>query len=175
MHLHEPSLICKHLACASNDDDPQDVAVVLTLISAIFDDRLDRTHLNVLLEHQAPRSALALWAGVSEKTVSNALSDLRRANYIPQLGPVLPLLTVPCLTVDEREAVWSKSDGICTYCSVQTTREPNQHTSFTVDHLVPIARGGANDPDNLVPCCAHCNFSKRAQHASDFADIGSGA
>ena len=30
----------------------------------------------------------------------------------------------------------------------------------TIDHVVPKARGGSNDPRNLVTCCLDCNASK---------------
>lgn len=30
----------------------------------------------------------------------------------------------------------------------------------TVDHLVPISRGGTNDDDNLVSACAKCNEAR---------------
>lgn len=29
-----------------------------------------------------------------------------------------------------------------------------------LDHMIPVSRGGANWPSNLVPCCAHCNYLK---------------
>ncbi len=30
----------------------------------------------------------------------------------------------------------------------------------TVDHRIPLARGGTNDVENLMPCCALCNSSR---------------
>lgn len=35
----------------------------------------------------------------------------------------------------------------------------------TVDHIVPLARGGANDRSNWIPSCGRCNFSKGARVA----------
>ena len=31
---------------------------------------------------------------------------------------------------------------------------------LTLDHVVPLCRGGTNDDDNLKPCCNKCNASK---------------
>jgi hypothetical protein len=31
---------------------------------------------------------------------------------------------------------------------------------ITIDHVVPLARGGSNDPDNLALACPHCNRRK---------------
>jgi len=31
---------------------------------------------------------------------------------------------------------------------------------FTVDHIIPLARGGTDTPDNLALACFHCNRRK---------------
>jgi len=33
--------------------------------------------------------------------------------------------------------------------------------AITIDHVIPIARGGSHTPDNLVAACLRCNSSKR--------------
>jgi 5-methylcytosine-specific restriction endonuclease McrA len=33
--------------------------------------------------------------------------------------------------------------------------------AVTIDHVIPIARGGSHTPDNLVAACLRCNSSKR--------------
>ena len=37
-----------------------------------------------------------------------------------------------------------------------------------VDHVMPLARGGGNGPDNLQLLCPPCNLSKNAKHPVDF-------
>lgn len=55
-----------------------------------------------------------------------------------------------------RGAVWAKSNGVCAYCKItMDTRK-----QFTVDHVIPVSRGGTDDPDNLVACCKSCNSKK---------------
>jgi 5-methylcytosine-specific restriction endonuclease McrA len=44
--------------------------------------------------------------------------------------------------------------GACVYCDAEAR---------TVDHIVPLARGGYEIEDNLVPCCASCNSRKGAK------------
>ena len=39
--------------------------------------------------------------------------------------------------------------------------------TFHIDHFVPIARGGTNDPGNLRLACPGCNQSKRDKHPHD--------
>lgn len=43
--------------------------------------------------------------------------------------------------------------GPCRYCG--------SWVAGTVDHLVPISRGGTNARDNLVSACSGCNYGKR--------------
>lgn len=31
---------------------------------------------------------------------------------------------------------------------------------FSVDHIIPVSKGGTDDPDNLAYCCQFCNSSK---------------
>lgn len=35
---------------------------------------------------------------------------------------------------------------------------------YHVDHFIPIALGGTNDPGNLRLACPHCNYSKNKKH-----------
>jgi 5-methylcytosine-specific restriction endonuclease McrA len=54
----------------------------------------------------------------------------------------------------------------CHYCGdVFDSRE------MTLDHVIPLCRGGKNVPDNLVPCCTGCNAAKGAMAYAEF--IGS--
>jgi 5-methylcytosine-specific restriction endonuclease McrA len=46
--------------------------------------------------------------------------------------------------------------GICHYCS--GTFPPGE---LTMDHLVPVARGGKSTPGNVVPACRECNSRKK--------------
>lgn len=51
------------------------------------------------------------------------------------------------------------TDGYqCVYCkSVGTPENP-----LEVDHIIPVARGGTNDPGNLQTLCRSCNRAKGA-------------
>jgi 5-methylcytosine-specific restriction protein A len=58
-----------------------------------------------------------------------------------------------------RNSQWWKrrrSTGECHYCGdVFPPRE------LTMDHIVPIARGGKTVKSNVVPCCKECNSKKK--------------
>jgi len=47
--------------------------------------------------------------------------------------------------------------GICHYCNRQVGRE-----NLTMDHVVPLARGGKSKKGNLVPACKECNNKKKS-------------
>jgi 5-methylcytosine-specific restriction enzyme A len=59
-----------------------------------------------------------------------------------------------------RRSQWWKrriADGICHYC-----RRAVGHRALTMDHLVPLGRGGRSTRGNVVPCCKACNTKKKA-------------
>lgn len=58
-----------------------------------------------------------------------------------------------------RHSSWWKrkvADGICYYCGMKV--EPAE---LTMDHKIPLARGGRSEKINLVPCCKECNSKKK--------------
>jgi len=60
---------------------------------------------------------------------------------------------------DLRESQWWKrrlAKGICHYCGRTTT--PRE---LTMDHIVPVSRGGKSTKGNVVPACKECNNAKK--------------
>lgn len=49
-----------------------------------------------------------------------------------------------------------RSTGVCHYC-----RQNFLPQDLTMDHIIPLARGGRSEKINLVPCCKACNTKKR--------------
>ena len=60
---------------------------------------------------------------------------------------------------DLRNTQWWKrrcAKGVCYYCGQSVpTRE------LTMDHIVPIARGGKSVKNNVVAACKECNNEKK--------------
>ncbi len=52
--------------------------------------------------------------------------------------------------------------GICHYCG---QRFPP--SKLTMDHIVPIARGGTSTPGNVAPACVSCNRDKKLETPVD--------
>ncbi|MCL6640637.1 MAG: HNH endonuclease [Candidatus Rokubacteria bacterium] len=59
-----------------------------------------------------------------------------------------------------RSGWWKRklASGICYYC-----RRRVGARALTMDHLVPLGRGGRSVRGNLVPACKACNTRKRAR------------
>lgn len=60
-----------------------------------------------------------------------------------------------------RQSQWWKrrlATGICYYCRRQVGSR-----ALTMDHLVPLGRGGRSARGNVVPACKDCNTRKKAQ------------
>lgn len=63
-----------------------------------------------------------------------------------------------------RRSVFEKSGGVCFYCKCELTIDGKWH----IEHKMPKALGGGNEPGNLVASCAPCNFRKRDRTAEEF-------
>ncbi len=60
---------------------------------------------------------------------------------------------------DLRKTPWWKnkiSSGKCHYCG-----KVFPPTELTMDHKIPLARGGKSEKENLVPACKECNNKKK--------------
>lgn len=47
------------------------------------------------------------------------------------------------------------AQGLCHYCGQKFSVQ-----DLTMDHVVPLARGGTTTPGNTVPACQSCNKAK---------------
>ncbi|MDD9303581.1 MAG: HNH endonuclease [Desulfobacter sp.] len=71
-----------------------------------------------------------------------------------------------------RASQWWKrkrSIGICHYC--QGRFLPKE---LTMDHVIPIARGGRSEKFNLVPCCKECNTRKKQMLPAEWGEYMEG-
>jgi 5-methylcytosine-specific restriction protein A len=57
-----------------------------------------------------------------------------------------------------RRSQWWKNQlarGRCKYC-----QHPYHPSELTMDHVVPLVRGGKSTRSNVVTCCKECNSQK---------------
>jgi 5-methylcytosine-specific restriction protein A len=62
---------------------------------------------------------------------------------------------------------WMKKiqKGTCHYCQLQVGRG-----QLTMDHIVPLSRGGKSKKGNIVPACKECNNRKKTLLPVEWAE-----
>lgn len=66
----------------------------------------------------------------------------------------------------KRWKIWRGQKGACYYCGKRThlpqKGNPRQcHNTATLDHIIPLSKGGAYAPSlNCVVACAQCNVER---------------
>lgn len=66
------------------------------------------------------------------------------------------------LTRDQVEETLEFFDHRCGYCLVDLRALPKWQR--TLDHILPLVRGGSNTQENIIPCCKACNSRKKDRH-----------
>lgn len=59
-------------------------------------------------------------------------------------------------TREEKEQILAKTNGVCASCG----KPLKIGEDFTIEHVIPISKGGTNDMSNLLPLCEVCNKEK---------------
>ncbi len=113
----------------------------------------------------------------------------RTVNNLPVPTPAARGLTI---APPVKRAVVDRDGFLCRYCALPVvpasvrkklaeeypaevgwgSTNVSQHAAFQAlwlqfDHVVPLAGGGGNDADNIVVCCAACNFMKWHYHIEE--------
>lgn len=83
----------------------------------------------------------------------------------PAYPMIQPITKTPrrCFTSKERSEIYIRDKGRCGICG-----EFIPLNEFTIDHIVPISKGGTYDYDNLQCCCFKCNQLKSNEMPDDF-------
>ncbi len=67
-----------------------------------------------------------------------------------------------------RQSQWWKNriaQGVCHYCGAQAPPK-----ELTLDHVVPLVRGGKSTRGNCVPACKACNSQKQSLTPVEWAE-----
>lgn len=65
-------------------------------------------------------------------------------------------------TASDIQAQYERQKGRCFYCGKKVGDK------YHVDHVVPVALGGHNGPENLVIACPDCNYRKNDTHPMEW-------
>jgi len=58
------------------------------------------------------------------------------------------------------------SSGTCHYCGRKVGIK-----NLTMDHVIPLSRGGRSTKGNLVPCCKQCNTAKQSDLPTELEEL----
>ncbi len=64
------------------------------------------------------------------------------------------------LTEEEWFGIINHFGNSCAYCG--------NNTDITLDHVIPISKGGDHSKNNVVPACMSCNASKQARDVEEW-------
>lgn len=70
-------------------------------------------------------------------------------------------------TGDDVKRIYESQRGICINCKIKIPKSGKHR--YHIDHIVPLAKGGTNNADNLQILCRSCNCSKGAKDPIDWA------
>ena len=99
------------------------------------------------------REAAAAWSKSHPEKV-NAVTQRYRARKRNAEGSY---------TADEWLKLCNYYGDICLCCG--------ETKKLTVDHVVPISKGGSNHIENIQPLCGSCNSSKGNWHSTDYREV----
>jgi HNH endonuclease len=103
--------------------------------------------------------ALALAMGVSRRSIGNAIYRAKVARG------ERPRHMSRRVATRRKQALLSRDGAFCRYCLKRFKADV-----LTIDHVVPLARGGSNDLTNLVLACEPCNKAKSDKSPTEWKE-----
>ena len=74
------------------------------------------------------------------------------------------------VSVEEGRKILERDNYVCRYCGLDGRASFENALVMRVDFVVPRARKGKKNPDNLVACCTPCNTIKGTKVYASFDD-----
>lgn len=121
-----------------------------TFRSAIINDRIK----HYWVDPEKGRQKSAAWRRANPDK-RRAFSNAYRARKVSAPGEC---------SGDDWIAILNYHNGRCAYC----LRCEAEAGTLAMEHMLPLSRGGTNDPDNIVPGCKSCNSSKNDKTPLEF-------
>ena len=109
-------------------------------------------NLNLATRFETQGNARAMLNKATKKLKDYKIIDLET---MQQIGDIHKIKRKHFSSI-ERMKIYNKSKGKCAICGKFVS-----YDSFTVDHIIPLAKGGTNAMDNLQVACSVCNLIKQ--------------
>lgn len=68
-----------------------------------------------------------------------------------------------------RQAAINKTGGVCGYCGTELL------PGWQVEHMIPLSRGGKNEPKNVISSCPTCNRDKYDRTVEEYREYLGGS
>ncbi len=94
------------------------------------------------------KELIKAWVKANPEKVAAGQARRRHLERTAPGGPFLPWR-------EDYKPRIAEYNGVCAYC----LKAPFK----SLDHAVPLSRGGSNYPENVFPVCGSCNSRKRAK------------
>ena len=107
------------------------------------------------------QKAITLWCQGKVEVISVYDREIRAVSFTIRLPSVIRLLRYVRVKFRldhvpfSRANIYARDDYTCQYCG-----EAFPMSELTFDHVVPVAKGGRKDWENIVTCCITCNRQK---------------
>ncbi|HMN69697.1 MAG TPA: HNH endonuclease [Bdellovibrionales bacterium] len=106
------------------------------------------------------RKAVILWFQGKVEVLEFHTATVRSPSQSFQLPAVIRLKQYvrPYFSLSvrlSRQNIFLRDNHICQYCNVKFTEK-----KLTIDHVVPLSKGGQHEWTNVVTACSHCNNRK---------------
>ena len=90
----------------------------------------------------------------SDKVIQNAAKTVKI--FLPKVIRLIKMIQkiYKSKVRFSKKNVIVRDKGTCQYCGAQTSND------ITIDHVIPVSRGGKTTFDNCVACCKKCNSAK---------------
>ncbi|MDE2425767.1 MAG: HNH endonuclease [Elusimicrobia bacterium] len=105
------------------------------------------------------QKAVVLWYKNKAEVIDSYNKDIRSVNSSIKAPSIIRLLNLYSrkkkLIKFSRSIIYRRDRGRCGYCNKRISL-----SASTLDHLIPVSKGGATNWSNVVNCCYSCNNSK---------------
>lgn len=109
-------------------------------------------NLNLATRFKTQSNARAMLNKATKKLKDYKIVDMKT---MQQVGDIHKIKRKQFSTT-ERVKIYNNAKGRCAICGKFVP-----YDSFTVDHIIPLAKGGTNAMDNLQVACGVCNLIKQ--------------
>lgn len=82
-----------------------------------------------------------------------------RKNWLTSKRHAVNIGAIGTFTMQEWEALKTKYGNMCLCC-----KRVEPEITVTIDHIVPLSKGGTNNIDNIQPLCRSCNSRKNDKY-----------